>query len=51
MAKKLKKADMLDGSEHPVKETLIDDLLDTGLFKSPVQEVFSPELQQLLDEF
>lgn len=45
------KAANLKKSEKYPPGTLNDDLLDTEVFNSPVQEVFSPELQKLLDKF
>jgi hypothetical protein len=51
MTKTTKKTAKIDKSEKPLKGALIDDLLDSGVFNSPVKEVFSPELQKLLDEF
>ena len=51
MTKPTKKTAKINKSEKPLNGALIDDLLDSGVFNSPVQEVFSPELQKLLEQF
>ena len=38
----------LRSSREKLSQSLIDDLLDTGVFDSPVEEELSPEVQQLL---
>jgi hypothetical protein len=38
----------LEPSDEKLSQTLIDNLLETGVFSSPVEEELSPEVQQLL---
>lgn len=38
-------------SDKPLSKALIDDLLQTGVFKSPVKENLSSEVEKLLEEF
>ncbi len=38
----------LRSSKEKLSQSLIDDLLDTGVFDSPVEEELSLEVQQLL---
>jgi hypothetical protein len=51
MTKTTKQTAKINKSEKPLNGALNDDLLDSGVFNSPVQEVFSPELQKLLEQF
>jgi len=38
----------LKKSNEKLSQTLIDNLLETGVFNSPVEEELSPEVQRLL---
>jgi hypothetical protein len=38
-------------SERKPSNALIDDILETGVFKSPVKESFSSEVKKLLEDF
>jgi hypothetical protein len=51
MTKNSKPAVKLEKSEKASRVYLIDDLLDTEVFASSAQEILSPEVQELLDEF
>jgi hypothetical protein len=45
------KSAKLKKSDKPLSNALIDDILDTGVFKSPVKENLSSEVKKLLEEF
>jgi hypothetical protein len=51
MTKTSKTSGKLEKSEKPSRVYLIDDLLDAEVFVSSAQEILSPEVQELLDEF
>jgi hypothetical protein len=41
----------LKKSEKPLTNALLDDLLKTGIFRSPFKEELSSEVEKLLEDF
>lgn len=51
MPKSKKQYARLKKSEKPLTKALLDDLLKTGIFRSPVKEELSSEVEKLLEDF